>query len=311
MKHYDDQLRQLEQAISENKRLSAGVETLRERRNILQSRVWNLKRILEKEQSELDRLEKPGLTVFFLRLTGKLGEKLSVEQAELCAARVKYDAAEAELKKVAAELEAAQGAHASLRSLQLQYEAVFREKQAAIRATGGPNGEALLALERELSALNVQKKELDEAVLAGTTALRTTEQILDSLDSAKGWGTWDLAGGGLVADVAKHSHLDDAQERVERLQDQLRRFRTELTDVQVQANLQVNTEGFLRFADYFFDGLFSSWAVLDRIGKAQWQVKDTRKQIESVLSGLKPLQVQTDARQKSLIRQIDDLVRQA
>lgn len=311
MQQYAEKLRALEQAIAENKRLAAGVEPLRERGNVLQSRVWNLKRILEKEQEDVDRLEKPGLTVFFLRLTGKLGEKLSVEQAEAYAARVKYDAAVLELEKVSAELDAAQGALAGLRSLKLQRDAVFQEKQWAVRHGGSPGAEALLALEQELSAMNAQKKELDEAVLAGTTALRTTEQILDSLDSAKGWGTWDLAGGGLIADVAKHSHLDDAQERVERLQDQLRRFRTELADIQIPANLQVNTEGFLRFADYFFDGLFADWAVLDRIGKAQWQVKDTRKQIESVLSGLKPLQAQTDARQKSLIRQIDDLVRQA
>jgi len=35
--------------------------------------------------------------------------------------------------------------------------------------------------------------------------------------------------------------------------------------------MQVNVDGFLRFADYFFDGLFADWAVLDRINQSQEQ----------------------------------------
>ena len=42
---------------------------------------------------------------------------------------------------------------------------------------------------------------------------------------------------------------------IEDLQEKLRRFRTELADVDMEnrANLQVNIQGFLRFADYDFD----------------------------------------------------------
>ena len=88
---------------------------------------------------------------------------------------------------------------------------------------------------------------------------------------AENWGTWDLLGGGFVADIVKHDKLDSAQEQVERLQVQLRRFGTELADVAEFAGMQVRIEGFLRFADYFFDDLFSAWAVLDRVGRSKEQ----------------------------------------
>ncbi len=35
--------------------------------------------------------------------------------------------------------------------------------------------------------------------------------VSSTLDSAEGWGTWDLFGGGLITDLAKYSKLDEAQ----------------------------------------------------------------------------------------------------
>lgn len=67
---------------------------------------------------------------------------------------------------------------------------------------------------------------------------------------------------------------------------ELRRFKTELTDVSIDAEMQVKMDGFLRFADYFFDGLFADWAVMDHIENSQKQVSQTRRQVEEVLASL-------------------------
>ena len=83
-------------------------------------------------------------------------------------------------------------------------------------------------------------------------------------------------GGGLMADLAKYEELDDAQEQIEQLQVELRRFKTELSDVEIAADLQVTVDSFLKFADFFFDGLFADWAVLDHINQAQSRWKTPR-----------------------------------
>ena len=308
MKHYDENLRQLQQDIARSKQLTASLEALRERKNILEKRVRNLKWDMEKEQADADRLERTSLTVFFLRLSGKLEEKQSVEQAEAQAARIKYEAALRELEAVTAELDAARRDLGVLRGCEQRYHAVFLEKKAALRAAGGAAGETLLSLEEALSAVKIREKELTEAVQAGEGALQTVRQILSSLDSAKSWGTWDLVGGGLITDLAKHSHLDDAQAMVERLQAQLRRFQSELSDVQVRCDMQLNVEGFLRFADFFFDGLLSSWTVLDQIGSAQSQAQRVKGQIESVLGSLKGPLANARAERNQLLSRIDALV---
>lgn len=311
MLHYDQALGQLQADTARFRHLSALIDPLRERKSILESRVRNLKWTLEKEQAEADRLENAGLTVFFLRLQGKLEEKRTTEQAEVQAARIKYDAALRELESVRAELEQAQRELAALRGCQARYEAVFKEKQAAVRAAGGAAGEKLLELEAALSAVNIREKELTEAVQAGEGALQTAWQILGCLDSAKSWGTWDLVGGGLVSDIAKHSHLDDAQALVERLQSQLLRFRSELSDVQVKCDLRIQVDGFLRFADWFFDGLFSSWTVLEQIGSARDQVLRTKDQIEALLKQLKAPLANARAERNQLLAGISALVLEA
>ena len=153
-----------------------------------------------------------------------------------------------------------------------------------------------------------QKQELQEAVDAGSAAVACADQILSELDSAEDWGTWDLIGGGLITDLVKHGHLDEAQAAVENLQTQLRRFKTELADVTIDADIQVSIDGFLRVADYFFDGLFADWAVLDQIHQSQEQVHRTRSQICGVLDHLQTLLEQTQGEISSISLEVEQLV---
>ena len=114
------------------------------------------------------------------------------------------------------------------------------------------------------------------------------------------WGTFDVFGGGLLSDLQKHSHLDSAQEMIEDLQERLRRFRTELSDVNMEnrAELQVNIQGFLRFADYFFDNIFTDWTVLNRISESKRQVLETRTEILQILEYLRANQNAAEKQQE-------------
>ena len=99
---------------------------------------------------------------------------------------------------------------------------------------------------------------------------------------------------GNVQDERLYEELDNAQEQVEQLQVELRRFKTELADVEITADLQVTVDSFLKFADFFFDGLFADWAVLDHINQAQSRVENTKDQIKRVLALLKKMREDVD-----------------
>ena len=72
-----------------------------------------------------------------------------------------------------------------------------------------------------------------------------------------------------------------------------------------------NTIFFLRFADFFFDGLFADWVVLDHIHHSQQQVESTLSQIENLLSQLKATQSNTEGEIARLSAARDELVRNA
>lgn len=311
MTYYDEELQQLQEQMARSKQLEAMIKELRNQRDSLAAQVRELESIKLEEQADVDRLEGRSLAAFFYNVIGKMDEQLDKERQEAYAARVKYDAAARELEGVEADLRRYESELSALRGCEHRYDEVLKEKADAIKAAGGSNGEEILKLEERNAFLESQKKELQEAISAGNAALSTTQQVLSSLDSAEGWGTWDLFGGGLVADLAKHSHLDEAQGAIEQLQSQLRRFKTELADVTIQADMQVNVDGFLRFADYFFDGLFADWAVLDKINQSQSQVQNTKSQIASVLSRLDSMMRTLEQEQVQIKSKLDTQVRDA
>ena len=311
MTYYDEKLKALQEKISRSRQLTSMLKELRGQRDTIAARVRELEAIKVDEQADVDRLEGRSLASFFYNVIGKMDERLNKEREEAYAARVKYDAAARELEAIDGDIQRCESELSGLRGCEREYEATLREKANAVKSAGGARAEEILKLEERHAYLESQKKELREAISAGNSARSTAESVLSSLDSAEGWGTWDLLGGGLLADMAKHSHLDEAQGAIERLQSQLRRFKTELADVTIHADMQVNVDGFLRFADYFFDGLFADWAVMDKISQSQSQVQSTKNQIDSVLSRLNSMMSAAEREQAQIKSKLDALVLEA
>lgn len=147
---------------------------------------------------------------------------------------------------------------------------------------------------------------------AGRKAFGITGNILSSLNSAHRWGVYDIiGGGGVFSSMAKHDHLDDAQHGVEQLQKALGRFKTELADVTIQANMQISIDGFLKFADYFFDGIIADWSVQNKIDNAISQVQGTQNQIGKVLAQLDCMQNLCEEKKTNMESELEKLVKKA
>lgn len=311
MKFYDDDLQSLQKQLSRKKHLQALLKELHTQRSELEAKVASLKKIMEEDEYDVARLEGRGLAALFYGIVGKKEEKLNEERREAVTSRAKYDVAIQEMDLVQRRISRYEDELATLKDIEMRYAYAMKQKVQLLKATETPISEKIFQYEEQISNLEIQKKEIREAISAGNKAKNIAEQILAELDDAEGWGTWDLLGGGLISDLAKHSSLDDAQEEIEHLQVQLRRFKTELADVTIRAEMQVNIDGFLRFADYFFDGLFADWAVLDKIEESQSEVKNVINQIQAVLDKLAKMLDATEKEQCSVQSQLDEIVLQA
>ena len=288
MNYYDSELQRLQSEIMEKQRTDAKLSDLFLQQSDLEKRTDELEKIMRKEQDDVDRLNGRSLTAFFYRATGKMGEKLTKEEAEAYAAAVKYDAAKNELQAVNNDIEYCQRRLSDLQDCEQQYERVLKEKTEQIKQSGVPEAGRIMQIENEIAFLENQQKEIQEAINAGNQAFYIARKILEDLDSAKNWSTFDLMGGGLIADMAKYDKLNKVQDQIQDLQNALRGFRTELADVteRISGDLYVEIGDFLHFADYFFDGLFTDWMVYDKINDSRNRTMQTSDQIQKILGQL-------------------------
>lgn len=308
MTHYDEKLKTLQEQTARFQRLCAVIHDLKNQRYDLSFKVKELETISQKEQADVERLEGRSLASLFYNAIGRIGEKLSKEREEAYAARLKYDTVRRELEAIEEDLRRYEAEREALNGCEEEYRTVLDEKVEAIRDADDEAAEAILRMEEHLLSLDYRKEELQEAIDAGNAALSVADRVLDSLGSAEDWGTFDLLGGGILADSIKYSHLEDAQAAVNQLQAQLRCFRAELADVVVQCAVEIEVDEFLYFADYFFDSFFTDYAVMERIHQAQSQMCNAKDQIEDVLSILEGMLNETIWERVDVRSELDTLI---
>ena len=289
--------------------LEVKLTELQHQRQTFESEVTTLRAAFRKEQADVERLEGRSLANYFYQVVGRLDEKLDQERQEAYAAKVKLDAAERELAVIEADLQSVKTQLSEASVAEAKYRQELENKYAVLKASGTDAADQIMKIEQKIAAKEAQKQEIKEAISAGRSADSTADRVLSELKSAEGWNTWDMfGGGGIITHMAKHEHLDSAQDLVSNLQSKLRRFKTELADIRITANMQVNVDGFLRFADYFFDGLFADWAVGDKISQSISSVTETKRQIVRTLDKLREMEKATDGEIVKLHQKLDNLI---
>jgi len=129
-------------------------------------------------------------------------------------------------------------------------------------------------------------REIDEAISVGNEVIKSLNQALVSLGSARNFGIWDMLGGGFISGLLKHSKINEANKELEYTRHLLDRFRKEVSDVHIVTDIQIDIGGFARFADYFFDGLISDWYVQSKINENRQKVENVKFQVVTTINKL-------------------------
>lgn len=308
MTAYDEELHTLAEQTARLNKVRSILTDLQQQQAALTAREQELGAARIAEQHDVDQLKGRSLAAFFYAAIGKREEKLDKEQREAYAAAVKHDAVVRELTAVQQDIRSYEVERDALAGCEQRYAEVLERKREALKQQDPMRAEQILALEQRLAQQRSLDKEIGEAIHAGEVAAQRVASIQSELNGADGWGTFDLFGGGAISALAKHSHLDNAQSEIEILQTELRRFQTELNDVTIQADMQVRVDGFMGFADYFFDCLLVDWAILDHIHDAQEQIQTTDNQIQEALHRLRQMQLDCRTAQDEMQRELDTLI---
>lgn len=281
-----DELALLGAQLTYKAKLKFMLKELRAQEQPLAEKVAQLEVRMKAEHKDVDRLEGRSLAAFVYYALGKKEEKLDTERREYYAARVKYDAAARELDAIREDIKATEEDLQDLQDCETKYAAALEQKRLAIEQSGLPEAEEIMKKGRTLNVLRCQEQELEEAIVAGNAALRTADEVVDSLRSAMDWSALDLLSRNRFTDATKQEKLDEVQKNIEQLQVTLQKFNKELSDVIMRSNMQPQIDSLLRFAETFFDSIFADADIIDRVKQANLQLDHTRNQILGILRQL-------------------------
>ncbi|MCR5448160.1 MAG: hypothetical protein K6F23_02085 [Solobacterium sp.] len=131
-------------------------------------------------------------------------------------------------------------------------------------------------------AYEKEKKEIMEAMAAGDDAIYYLEGAMEKLNSAGNWGIVDILGGGMIISAVKRSRMREAQREMEKAKQAMMRFSREVADVDRSMNTDLDLDGFMGFADFFFDSFFIDMMVQSKINDAKRQIQAALEQVEEV-----------------------------
>ncbi len=267
------------------------------------SRLAALEVQLKREEKDVQRLEGLSLVGTFYAVLGDKEQRLDKERQEFLAAKLQRDQCQYAVTALERDLDDIKQKLGSSTGLDAAYQALLERKEKLLLQSNDPNLRRLLDLSEDQARHESERKEVREALEAGQALLSTLDGVIQSLNSAEGWGTWDMLGGGLLANLAKHSRIDDARDQVHQAQEMLRRFQRELADVQSGENFLVDISSFDTFADFFFDGLIVDWIVQSKIQTSLDRTSQVRQRVAAILQSLQ-------GRLQGIQQQLDGLVQQ-
>ncbi len=225
------------------------------------------------------------LAHFFYDVVYHRGEMMALEDAiRVSTAGVKYDIAVKEYNYVCSLIERFQAERDTHNYSYQEYDEARSRKIAHFKSMGKDNAEELIDLEEHIEGYAKQLREIGETVAVGERALASAGELIDGLNSSDSLGVFKFEGERTAEEWI--AIFDEAQGWIEKLQIELRDFKTELSDVTINSDIRRQSDDYLKFADTFLDHLFSDWAIQKQRAETRYYVEDLRDSIQAMLAQL-------------------------
>lgn len=259
--------------------LSSVQKELEDKSTLLES----LRIRLEKEKVDVEKLERTSLTALFYAVLGSHEQQLEKERQEMLSAQLQFQQTKYQVDFLEQEQISLSQKLGNLPDVEYEYLSVLSEKELLLRKLNQSAANELIELDEKAANHKSEMKEIGEAIKAGKEVSSGLDQVIESLGSAEGWGTWDMLGGGLISTAIKHSRIDDARNGILHVQSKMSQFKRELSDVEKTIDLSINISEFSTFADYFFDDLIFDWIVQSKIVDSLERSRQAKESIDKII----------------------------
>ncbi|GAA2385915.1 hypothetical protein GCM10010404_48490 [Nonomuraea africana] len=270
--------------------------------------IADLEARLAEEERDVTRLE-GGFVGFLAKLAGSKEERLAQERIEVEAARQRLHGQRARLAALEGDLEGIDAERMELAGAVEEYARLMGEKERLlIELDGDPRGTELAELAGRLGDRTADLREHDEAHRAGVVAGEELAHVLERLSSARGASTWDMLGGGYVADSIERNRLQQADEAAWRAQRALDVFARELADIGVAVSPQLPQVDTRWFVDTFFDNIVTDVLKHQRITRTRDAVAEAAQWVRTTVDSIARRSAELSAERTALLARRNDLL---
>lgn len=301
-KQYD--IKEVRERFNRYNRLEKLIQEKGRQLAVQRDRLSDLYRQLEKENRDVEELERASFSSLLARITGQMEQKMEKEVQEARIVELRFNDAKRVEKELLEELTKLKDEQYRLRNVKEEYKIALSMKRDQLSPS---QLEEMDRLQDELHDCQSTIKESKEALAAGEEAKELVERAQRSLSSAQNWRIVDMIGAlDFIADMAKYQKINEAKQLMNELQMALRRFKTELVDVNFDARFVVNISSFDTMMDFFFDNMFFDFMVQSKINDAKRQMDGIYDQINNIMAELESI----NDRNTNKISELKEKIRQ-
>lgn len=273
-----------------------------------ETRLLDLEKRLKKEHDDYKKLSKKTLTALFYQVLGDKDKQTEKERQEYLAAQLQYDQCKAEIKALKNDLEELSVALEPLKNVEEEYKNIIKKKEDLLVLRNDARSHELVSNSENIVKTKSELKDAQEVVAAGNNVLKELRSVIKYLDNARGWGAWDMMGGGLISTAVKNSKIDKAKKSLHRAQHYLIILNTELKDIPQAQQVLYKYEGFTKFADFFFDGLIIDWIVQSGINRSLKNAQTVYQSVLAIVNDLQSKLIAIAENEQLLLNQRDKLI---
>jgi hypothetical protein len=245
------------------KRLKIAEQLLEEK----QSQLTVLLHEMKMEEIDVKRLQAFSFTSIYYQLFGDKDVQLSKENEEYLSAKLKYDNCMKAIDRLNDEISHYHSEISRRENNEVLLDDLQNQLVNILRANDNNEAKDLIS---KISQLELNHHELMEAKEAGETVLGILSLSIDSIESAKSWGMFDMIAGGMISTAIKHIKIDDAESYYAELQLALQKYKKELGDIDFNhKDVSIQIDTIFTVADYIFDGIIIDAIVQSKINKTR------------------------------------------
>lgn len=286
----------LRRTISGKDHLNRSLMNLQDQRITIEKELLALKAELAGEQKDVDRLEGLHFMAILYSLIGVKSEKLKKEKEEVIDLEAKYSIAELSLNNINKEIEKIERELKYIKNCESKLNELLKKKCDLLKASTILNLDEINFLESQIAQLENKILEIDEALIEGRRSLSAIDTVEVYLSNA--YKESRISSTSILRDnIYRYISLEDAQKQLDLLPSQLRRFKTELSDIfdniAIDAILDtVSNLGFIRLSFVLDDSISNLicssinhlHTIKDQISQAIEKLNSLRAKCEHDLS---------------------------